>query len=50
MLASMISSKKERSGGVPSVILRHARYNTPTDAVSRIVATNDPSTLAFAPC
>jgi hypothetical protein len=35
---------------LPSVILLHAKYNTPTDAVSRTVATNDPSTFAFEPC
>ena len=34
---------------VPSVILLQARYNTPTDAVSRRVAMNEPSTFAFAP-
>jgi hypothetical protein len=41
--------KGKGGGNAPSVILLHAKYNTPTDAVSSIVATNDPSTFAFDP-
>ena len=33
----------------PSVMLRQAKYRTPTEAVSKIVATKLPSTLAFEP-
>ena len=31
----------------PSAMLLHARYKTPTDAVSRTVAMKEPSTFRF---
>ena len=33
----------------PSVILRQAKYRTPTEAVSKMVAMKLPSILAFVP-
>jgi hypothetical protein len=45
-----VNGEKEREGRTPSVIFRYAQYNVPSDDVSRIVTTNDPSTFEFAPC
>ena len=39
--------KEERD--LPSVMAFHAKYRTPTVAVSRIVATKEPSTLELEP-
>jgi hypothetical protein len=52
---AVIASQDERGGrrigrDVPSVMLFHARYSTPTAAVSRNVATKEPSTFWFEPC
>lgn len=35
---------------LPSVMFFHARYRTPTAAVSSTVATKEPSTFADVPC
>ena len=43
------TKSKKGMRDAPSVILRHARYSTPTAAVSSKVAMNDPSTLLAAP-
>jgi hypothetical protein len=41
--------RKKRFVFLPSVMLFHARNNTPTEAVSKMVATNDPSTFELDP-
>ena len=43
------TNEQSQNRCLPSVILRQAKYRTPTEAVSRIVATKLPSTLAFEP-
>lgn len=47
---SSAESRMARTATVPSVMPLHAKYSATTDAVSNIVAMNEPSTFIDDPC